>query len=123
MRQSLLGFSSGSIFGENCCSLRFSEGSHLHLETRLFRTSQELEKALGLQASPVSDYNKQIIFDPWKKLFGNETFCWNKLFGNGISYKVIFAPMEQNKPVKSCLGGGSKYFLFSSLPGEDSHFD
>ena len=37
----------------------------------------------------------------------------------GVRCKKEFPGGENSK----YLGGGSKYFLFSSLPGEDSHFD
>ena len=34
-----------------------------------------------------------------------------------------FQPIQHKIFVDSYLGGGFKYFLFSSLVGEDSHFD
>ena len=56
-------------------------------------------------------------------------FFWSRagVFFGGIQRCYIKRPPETNPRKKNVkigyLDGGFKYFLFPSLPGEDSHFD
>ena len=46
----------------------------------------------------------------------NTNTRWDGCFGNDVKW-------AQHSCTKAILGGGFKYFLFSSLFGEHSHFD
>ena len=49
---------------------------------------------------------------------------WLDLVGADWLGEDNFGPLESQKELQNLqLGGGFKYFLFSPLFGEDSHFD